>query len=112
MFPSSPNIKLELLKLDSIRDYVGNNKLSLISKKSLIGIKKSVTSKEYYESKKHEYKIDLSLMIQSFLYDGSKYAKVDDIIYSIERTYLAGQFLELYLVETKLKVSDIDGYAW
>ncbi len=112
MFPSSPNIKLELLKLDSIRDYVGNNKLSLISKKSLIGIKKSVTSKEYYESKKNEYKIDLSLMIQSFLYDGSKYAKVDDIIYSIERTYLAGQFLELYLVETKLKVSDIDGYAW
>ena len=111
MFPSSPNIKLKLLKLDSIRDYVGNNKLKLISKKNVIGINRSVTSKEYYGSKKNEYKIDLSLKIQSFLYDGSKYAKVDDIIYSIERTYLDGQFIELYLVETKIKVSDIDDYT-
>lgn len=112
MFPSSPNIKLKLLKLDSIRDYVGNNRLKLISKKNVIGINRSVTSKEYYESKRNEYKIDLSLKIQSLLYDGSKYAKVDDIIYSIERTYLAGQFIELYLVETKIKVSDIDDYTW
>lgn len=112
MFPSSPNIKLKLLKLDSIRDYVGNNRLKLISKKNVIGINRSVTSKEYYESKRNEYKIDLSLKIQSFLYDASKYAKVDDIIYSIERTYLAGQFIELYLVETKIKVSDIDDYTW
>src|SRR5690554_388811 len=111
MFPSSPNIKLKLLKLDSIRDYVGNNRLKLISKKNVIGINRSVTSKEYYESKRNEYKIDLSLKIQSFLYDGSKYALVDNIIYSIERTYLAGQFIELYLVETKIKVSDIDGYT-
>ncbi len=112
MFPSSPNIKIELLKLESIKDNIGNNKLKLISKKSLIGIKRSVTSKEYYESKRLEYRIDLSVKIQSFLYDGSKYAKVDDIIYSIERTYLAGQFIELYLVETKTKVSDIHGYSW
>lgn len=111
MFPSSPNIKLELLKLDTIRDYLGNNKLTLISKKSLIGMRRSVTSKEYYESKKHEYSVDLSLQIQSFLYDGSKYALVDGIIYSIERTYLAGQFIELYLVETKMKVDDINGYT-
>ena len=112
MFPSSPNIKLELLKLDTIRDYLGNNKLTLISKKSLIGMRRSVTSKEYYESKKHEYSVDLSLQIQSFLYDGSKYALVDGTIYSIERTYLAGQFIELYLVETKMKVDDINGYTW
>src|SRR5690625_2183438 len=111
MFPSSPNIKLELLKLDTIRDYLGNNKLTLISKKSLIGMRRSVTSKEYYESKKHEYSVDLSLQIQSFLYDGSKYALVDGIIYSIERTYLAGQFIELYLVETKMKVDDINSYT-
>ena len=112
MFPSSPNINLELLKLDTVKDNIGNNKLELISKKRVIGIKKQVTSKEYYESKRQEYKIDLSLKIQSFLYDGSKYVLADGIIYSVERTYLAGQFLELYLVESKLKVSDIDGYAW
>ena len=112
MFPSSPNIKLELLKLESVKDNIGNNKLSLISKKLVIGFNKQVTSKEYYESKKQEYKVDLSLKIQSFLYDSSKYVVVDGVIYSVERTYLAGQFLELYLVESKLKVSDINGYAW
>lgn len=112
MFPSSPNLKIVLLKLESKRDYLGNNRLELVSKKDLIGINKSVTSKEYYESKKHEYKVDIALKIQSFLYDGSKYATVNDVIYSIERTYFAGQYMELYLVETKLKASDIDGYTW
>src|SRR5690625_1365690 len=111
MFPSSPNIKLKLLKLDNVRDNLGNNRLKLISSRNLIGINKSVTSKEYYESKKYEYKVDLSIKVQSFLYDGSKYALVNDIIYSIERTYLAGQFIELYLVETKIKVSDINDYV-
>ncbi len=112
MFPSSPNLKIVLLRLESTRDYLGNNKLKFISKKSLIAMRRSVTSKEYYESKKHEYIVDLSVQIQSFLYDGSKYALVDGIIYSIERTYLAGQFIELYLVETKMKADDINGYTW
>src|SRR5690554_450243 len=111
MFPSSPNLKIVLLRLESTRDYLGNNKLKFISKKSLIAMRRSVTSKEYYESKKHEYIVDLSVQIQSFLYDGSKYALVDGIIYSIERTYLAGQFIELYLVETKMKIDDINGYT-
>ena len=54
MFPSSPNLKIVLLRLESTRDYLGNNKLKFISKKSLIAMRRSVTSKEYYESKKHE----------------------------------------------------------
>jgi len=110
MFPSSPNIRLSLLKITSMKDEIGNQGFGFISKKEVIGISKSVTSKEYYESKKNEYKVDMALKIQSFLYDGSKYAIIDDLIYQIERTYLQGQFLELYLVETKMKVSDIHGY--
>lgn len=110
MFPSSPNIKLELIKIVSLNDSIGKSKLKLISKKQIIGISKSVTSKEYYESKKNEYKVDIALKIQSFLYDGSKYANIDGVIYQIERTYLSGQFLELYLNETKIKLGDIDGY--
>lgn len=111
MFPSSPNIRLTLLKITLMKDEIGNQGYSFISKKEVIGISKSVTSKEYYESKKNEYKVDMALKIQSFLYDGSKYAIIDDLIYRIERTYLQGQFLELYLMETKMKVSDINGYA-
>ena len=94
-----------------MKDEIGNQGYGFISKKEVIGITKSVTSKEYYESKKNEYKVDMALKIQSFLYDGSKYAIIDDSIYQIERTYLQGQFLELYLMETKIKVSDIYGYV-
>ena len=109
MFPSSPNIRLTLLKITLVKNEIGNQGYGFISKKEIIGISKSVTSKEYYESKKNEYKVDMALKIQSFLYDGSKYAIIDDLIYQIERTYLQGQFLELYLMETNIKVSDING---
>ena len=99
------------MKLLPLNDKIGNKGLVFVSKKEVIGISKSVTSKEYYESKKHEYKVDLSLKIQSFLYDGSKHALIDNKVYQIERTYLSGQFIELYLMETKIKVSDINGYT-
>jgi hypothetical protein len=98
-----------LLNLDGIQDAIGNRRLSLIGSKEVIGINFSVTSKEYYESKKSDVRIDLALRIQSFLYDGSRHALIDESIYKIERTYVSGQFIELYLVETKIKRGDIIG---
>jgi hypothetical protein len=109
MFPSSPNIKLTLLKLDNTPDNIGNRKLVLNSSKEVIGMNLSVTSKEYYESKKTDIKIDVAVKIQSFLYDGSRHALIDSKVYKIERTYISGQFIELYFVETKIKKGDIDG---
>ena len=109
MYPSSPNIKIKLLTLINDVDSIGNSTLKLIKEKEVIGISKSITSKEYYESRKQEYKVDVALKIISFLYDESKYAEYNDIIYKIERTYLTGQYIELYLMETKIKRSDING---
>jgi hypothetical protein len=110
MFPSSPNIRLRLLRVQSITDSIGNRTIVLINSKEVVGINFSITSKEFYESKYREMKIDLAVKIQSFLYDTSKYAEANGIIYKIERTYLAGQFIELYLSETKIKPSDIIDY--
>lgn len=109
MFPSAPNIRITLLKIDGVSDTIGNRKLSLISSKEVIGIKFSVTSKEFYETKKSDIRIDIALRIQSFLYDGSKHAMIDSTIYKIERTYISGQFIELYLVETSIQRGDING---
>jgi hypothetical protein len=109
MFPSSPNIRLSLLKLNTIQDSIGNKQFMLLNSKEVIGINLSITSKEYYDSKKQDIRIDVALKIQSFLYDNSKHAIIEDIIYKIERTYLNGQFIELYLVETKMKLGDIIG---
>lgn len=109
MFPSSPNTRLILLKLDGVPDTIGNHKLTLISSKEVIGMNFSVTSKEFYESKKTDIRIDVALRIQSFLYDGSRHALIDSKIYKIERTYISGQFIELYFVETRIKRGDIIG---
>jgi len=108
MFPSSPNIRLTLLKLNSIQDSIGNKQFMLLNSKEVIGINFSITSKEYYDSKKQDIRIDVALKIQSFLYDNSKHAIIEDRIYKIERTYLNGQFIELYFVE--MKPGDIIGY--
>lgn len=109
MYPSSPNIQIKLLTLIDDTDNIGNQQLRFISEKEVIGISKSITAKEYYESKTQEYKVDIALKILSFLYDGSKYAEYKNKIYKIERTYIAGQYIELYLMETKMKRSDING---
>ena len=44
--------------------------------------------------------------VQAFVYDGSKYAEIRGSIYKIERTYVNGQFIELYLTLTDLKSED------
>lgn len=109
MFPSSPNIRLTLFKIDGVPDSIGNKKHTVLNSRDVIGINFSVTSKDYYESKKSDTRIDIAIRIQSFLYDGSRHAMIDSTIYKIERTYVSGQFIELYLVETKIKRGDIIG---
>lgn len=56
--------------------------------------------------------LDMGIKIQGPLYNKSRYAEVDGSIYKIERTYINGMFIELYLTESNIKKSDIIGYAW
>ncbi len=107
MFPNSANVSIRLLKTNHVSDTIGQKKLTVTHSKEVIGILFSVTSKEFYESKSLNAKIDMALKIQSILYDGSKYAIVRGVVYRIERTYLKGQFVEMYLVETNIKVGDL-----
>jgi hypothetical protein len=111
MYPNSPNIRIKLLKMDMVQNAIGSSTYQLQNAKEVIGINISITSNEYYESKRSDIKIDTALKIQSFLYDNSKYAEVDGDIYKIERTYQIGQFIELYLSKTKIRKSDVIGYA-
>lgn len=111
MFPNSPNIRIKLLRVTNSIDSIGNRSLALLGSKEVIGIVYSITSKEHYESVKQDMRVDLAVKILSFLYDGSLYAEVQNKIYKIERTYLNGQFIELYLNESKVKKRDIIGYS-
>ena len=111
MYPNSPNIRLQLLTMDLVQNSIGSSTYQLQNSKEVVGINFSITSNEYYESKRSNIKIDIALKIQSFLYDYSKYADITGVIYKIERTYQTGQFIELYLSRTKIRKSDIIDYA-
>lgn len=111
MYPNSPNIRLKLLTMDLVQNSIGSSTYQFQHSKEVIGINFSITSNEYYESKRSNIKIDIALKIQSFLYDNSKYADISGVIYKIERTYKIGQFIELYLNKTKIRKSDVIGYA-
>jgi len=111
VFPNSPNTRLRLLQTNYVSDGIGQKQLVITNSKEVIGINFSVTSKEFYESKSLNTKVDLALKVQSILYDGSKHAMIGDVVYKIERKYLKGQFIELYLVETKIKEGDLIGHT-
>ena len=112
MYPNAPNIRMNLLTLEMVPNAIGVMNYQYISKKEVIGINFSITSREYYESKRSDIRIDVAVKIQSFIYDDSKYVDIGNVIYKIERTYTIGQFIELYLVRTSIKNGDINGYAW
>ena len=100
MYPNSPNIRMHLLTLEMVPNTMG-----------VIGINFSITSREYYESKRSDIRIDIAVKVQSFIYDHSKYVDIGSVIYKVERTYAAGQFIELYLKRTSIKLGDIIGYS-
>ena len=106
MFPNASNTSLRLLSTVGRLDELGNKTLTIKSSKEVVGIAKSITSSEFQTSVMMNITIDIKVRIQAFLYDGSKYAKIKEKIYKIERTYIDGQFIELYLSLTDLKIED------
>ncbi len=106
MFPNASNISLHLLSIVSKPDSIGNKRLVINKSKEVIGIAKSITSSEYQTSVMMNKKFELKVSIISFLYDGSKYAKIKGSYYKIERTFINGQFIELFMSSTELKEED------
>lgn len=111
-YPNSGNISLFLLRVKADADDLGNQVLRLVGSKEVVGMTSSITSKEFYNSKQTQLKLDFKASIQCFLYDKSKYIYVpnEDVIYLVERTYQNGMMMELYCSETDIKKEDIKGW--
>ena len=107
MFPNSANASLTLISIVSVLDSLGVKKNRIVSRKEVVGSMRSITSSEYQTSTLLNIKVDIKVSIQAPIYDGSKYVLMDDVIYKIERTFINGQFIELYLVATDLKESEL-----
>lgn len=106
MFPNSADTHLALLCIINKKDEIGSQRNVVISSKNIRGSSRSVTKIEYQSSASLGIKLDLKVVIQAFLYDGSKYAKIKGQIYKIERTFVNGQFMELYLSSSDIEVDD------
>ena len=111
-YPNSANISLFLLRVKTDADDLGNQVLRLVGSKEVVGMTSSITSKEFYNSKQTQLKLDFKVSIQCFLYDKSKYIYVsnEDVVYKVERTYQNGMMMELYCSETDIKKEDIKGW--
>ena len=110
MFPNSSNTSFELLTIATKTDLIGN-KINYIKKiKRVIGSKRSITSQEYQNKVSLNLQIEFKIVIQALVYDGSKFARLNNQIYKIERTFQSGQFLELYLSLTDIKVDELNEY--
>ena len=106
MLPNACNTSLRLLNIVSSTDSLGNKELVIKSSKGVMGITKSITSSEFQSSVVINLKLEFKVVIQSFVYDGSKFAELKGKIYKIERTYVNGQFIELYLTLSDYKLED------
>ena len=105
MFPNSPNTTLTLLKIKSSKDNIGTKTNVIESSKEIAGSLRSITKLEHQTSVSLGVNIEKKVVIQSFLYDDSKFVKIDNKLYKIERTFENGQFLELYLASSDIEVS-------
>lgn len=108
-YPNSYNTSFILFRVKTAVDHLGNKAWRLVGSKEVGGVISSISSKEYYSSIQSKVLFDFKVSIQSFIYDGSKYAYFPryEKIYEIKRTYLNGQYIELYLSETPLKWEEI-----
>ena len=107
MFPNSPNTSLTLLNISSTKDSLGVKTNIIQSQKEIVGSVRSITKTEYQTNVSLGITIDLKVVIQSFLYDDSKYAKITNQLYKVERTYMNGQFLELYLSKSDVDLENV-----
>ena len=102
MFPNSINGVIELLSVESKVSEIGVNELTIISKRSVPCSIKSITRLEYLSSVEISKNIEIKAVIQSFLYREEKYGIIRGTTYKIERTFLNGGFIELYLSKADL----------
>jgi len=104
-FPNSPNIILTLLKVTKAQE-----KYQIDELKDVIGIAKSLTREEWKASVETKINIDYKVSINAFLYQNEKFVMINERFYKVERTYVGGQFVELYLSETRLAKEDFHGW--
>lgn len=107
MFPNSSSVTLYLLAIINRSDALGIRCPTVMHISKVYGSIKSITNSEYQTSLLKGVTSELKVVIQSFLYGGEKFLQLGKTIYEITRTYINGQFIELYLSQSEYKFEDL-----
>ncbi len=108
MHPSSGNKKVVLFSIATITDSIGVKRTAITHEHEVIGFSRSITTSEYSNQTSVTKIKDFKILIQAFLYGNEKYALIDNEVYKIERTYLNGQYYELYFTTSEYKYEDLN----
>lgn len=107
MFPNSANVKFTLLSIINKSDALGIRCPTVSYSHEVVGTLSSITRSEYQTSVMMNVSVDLKVKIHSFLYKNEKFCLLKGDIYKVERTYVNGMFIELYLSKSELKIEDL-----
>lgn len=108
MFLNVRNTSFYLVKVKNFTDTIGVNHLKVISKKLGYGTLKSINSYEQQSADAINIKYDFKIIMQIVAFDGSKLIYINDQVFNVEKTYINGQFIELYLTSSDICWSDIN----
>lgn len=107
MFPNSSSVTLHLLAIVNRSDALGIRCPTVMHSSLVYGSIKSITNSEYQTSLLKGVTAELKVVIQSFLYGGEKFVRIGEVIYEVTRTYINGQFIELYLSQSQYKDGEL-----
>lgn len=108
MFPYSPQAHGKLLKIEFQKDELGITKTIIKESKNFVGMLYSITTSEYQAAVQTSITFDFKLVIQSFLYSNQKYVEMKGEYYKVNRTFITGQFIELYLSKIEIDKGEIE----
>jgi len=100
-FPNSPNARLHLIAVQQDRE-----KYKVLTDREVIGIIRSLTREEWKAAVETKVKIEIKVQLNVFSYKDEKFVQMNECYYRVERTYVGGQYIELYLSKTGLDGDD------
>ena len=82
------------------------DQVATLAEETIIGTLTSATTAEFYQAANAGYHADIVVKVYAQEYHGQKRLRVDDVQYTVIRTYLTGDFIELHCQQ---KGADEDG---
>lgn len=107
MFPNAINTVLYLISIVNKSDALGVRKPTIVKKKKALGTLKSITVSEYQAGIAINKLSEIKITLQNLVYSEEKFVLLKDKIYKVDRTFMNGQFIELYLSGSEYTLEDL-----